>query len=167
MSILKRYYSEGNTYFIANVTYERKPMLIQNIDLFWESLNKTKATLNFEILAWVVLPDHFHLLLTPSKCTPSDILHRFKLSYGALYRKRHELAGGRLWQRRFWDHIIRNEADLNRHIDYIHYNPVKHSLTQSPFNYPYTSIHEYYKEGYYQADWGARETPGLKGDYGE
>jgi putative transposase len=77
------------------------------------------------------------------------------------------LAGGRIWQRRFWDHIIRNEADLNRYIDYIHYNPVKHGFAQSPFSYLHTSIHEYQKEGYYQADWGAKETPGFKGDYGE
>ena len=60
MSILKRYYSEGNTYFITNVTYDRKPVLIDNIDIFWESLNKAKLRMEFELVAWVILPDHFH-----------------------------------------------------------------------------------------------------------
>jgi putative transposase len=167
MSVLKRYYTEGNTYFIANITHNRKPILIDNIDLFWQSLNKTKSSLHFEMIAWVILPDHFHLLITPDSCTPSDILHRLKLSFGASYRERFGLAYGRVWQRRFWDHIIRNEADLNRHIDYIHYNPVKHGLTKSPFDYQHTSIHDYHKEGYYQSDWGMTISPSVKGEFGE
>ena len=167
MSVLKRYYSEGNAYFIANVTFERKPILIDCIDLFWESLNKTKLKLKFELVAWVILPDHFYLLLTPHNCTPSDILHRLKLSFGSLYRKRFELAEGRIWQSRFWDHVIRNETDLNRHIDYIHYNPVKHGLTKSPFDYRHSSIHEYHKSGCYQDDWGVIDMPDIEGEYGE
>jgi putative transposase len=127
----------------------------------------TKAKLKYELVAWVILPDHFHLLLTPDNCTPSEILHRLKLSFGSNYRKRYGLAQGRIWQSRFWDHIIRNEKDLNCHIDYIHYNPVKHGLTKSPFEYRYTSIHEYQKNGYYQKDWGIAEIPHIKGEFGE
>ena len=167
MSILKRYYSEGNTYFITNVTCDRKPVLIDSIDIFWESLNKVKLRMEFELVAWVILPDHFHLLLTPDKCTPSDILHRLKLSFGSLYRKRIELAEGRIWQSRFWDHIIRNERDLNRNIDYIHFNPVKHGLAKSPFDYQHTSIHEYRSSGYYQNDWGVIDLTDISGEFGE
>jgi len=91
-------------------------------------------------------------------------MHDFKLSFASLYRKKHNQNAGRVWQSRFWDHIIRNEKDLNNHIDYIHYNPVKHGLVKSPFEWKYSSIHEY-KE-YYQTDWGKKEFL-FEGDYGE
>jgi len=69
------------------------------------------------------------------------------------------------WQNRFWDHIIRNQDDINKHIDYIHYNPVKHGLTARPFSWEHSSIHEY--KDYYGADWGVEEKPEFGDEYGE
>ena len=60
-----------------------------------------------------------------------------------------------LWQRRFWEHQIRNENDLAWHIDYIHYNLVKHGLVNSSSAWPYSSFHSYVKQGDYDADWGS------------
>jgi putative transposase len=67
-----------------------------------------------------------------------------------------------IWQRRFWEHTIRDELDFNRHVDYIHYNPVKHGLVKSVKDWPWSTFHRYVREGYYQPDWGSTEE--LPGD---
>jgi len=59
-----------------------------------------------------------------------------------------------IWQRRFWEHTIRDQTDLNRHLDYIHYNPVKHELVQTVSDWPWSSFHRYVKMGYYETNWG-------------
>jgi putative transposase len=59
-----------------------------------------------------------------------------------------------VWQRRFWEHLIRNQEDLNRHIEYIHYNPVKHGLTKAPADWKYSSFHRFVTNGIYDQGWG-------------
>ena len=167
MSILKRHYSDGQTYFITNVTYRLRPILREDSGLLMAAIHRTQAKLRFDLLAYVVIPDHFHLLFYPGEDTPADILHRIKLSFGADYRKKHNLRGGRVWQSRFWDHVIRDERDLRRHIDYIHYNPVKHGLVNRPFDWAPSSIHNFMKEGYYGLDWGVKEKLEFKGEFGD
>lgn len=164
MSKLKRYYTKGNIYFITVVTYKRNDLLIDNFDLLWKSFNKMTKKHNISIDSWVILPDHFHMILTPAENILNDFMHDLKLSFGSLFRKKRNKNAGRVWQSRFWDHIIRNESDLNKHIDYIHYNPVKHGLAVSPFEWEYSSIHEY-KE-YYPSDWGNKELL-FRDEYGE
>ena len=66
-----------------------------------------------------------------------------------------------------WDHVIRNQLDMNRHIDYILYNPVRHGLVKSPFAWRESSLHEYGRKGYYPPDWGQREALAIEGDFGE
>jgi putative transposase len=63
-------------------------------------------------------------------------------------------AGRTLWQRRFWEHTIRNEADYERHVDYIHYNPVKHGLVQTPADWPHSSLHRFIRLAITPPDWG-------------
>lgn len=167
MSNLRRYYKEGNLYFLTNVTYRRKPILVDNIDLFWIAMSKTKAKMPFDIVAWVILPDHFHVILNPMQSTPSNILKRVKLSFLRNYKIRIGVGSGRVWQPRFWDHVIRSQDDMNRHIDYIHYNPVKHNHVTSPFDYPHSSIAIFRQDGLYGADWGKREPAFGEGDFGE
>ena len=94
-------------------------------------------------------------------------MKEFKLKFSGLYRSRHHLNSGRIWQYRFWDHIIRNQDDMNRHIDYIHYNPVKHGLTDDPSKYEHSSISKFRKSGYYENDWGVQHMIDLKGEFGE
>ena len=60
-----------------------------------------------------------------------------------------------VWQRRFWEHLIRGEQDFVRHVEYIHYNPVRHGLVNAPRNWEYSSFHRYVREGMYDVDWGA------------
>jgi putative transposase len=73
-----------------------------------------------------------------------------------------------IWQRRFWEHAIRDQADFNRHMDYIHWNPVRHGLVQIPIDWPWSTFHRFVRAGIYPADWGgttARNLPSA--DFGE
>lgn len=133
------------------------PVLHDNADLLFDSLQRIERKAGIESVAWVVMPDHLHLIIDPRQSDLSLIMKRIKLSFAQRYRTRHGMYRGTVWQSRFWDHAIRDQDDMNRHIDYIRYNPVKHGLTASPFDWPYSSIHEYLKDGFYDEDWGTVE----------
>ena len=105
------------------------------------------------------------MIVNPQENTLDEFIHDVKLSFGANYRKLSKLHSGRIWQNRFWDHIIRDEKDMNHHINYIHYNPVKHGYVNSPFEWEFSSLHQYKNKKYYQPDWGAVNN--YQGDYGE
>ncbi|MCK5125353.1 MAG: transposase [candidate division Zixibacteria bacterium] len=165
MSNLRRYNPNGRSIFITTVTYKRQPILIDNADLLLSALNEALNKDQAKLLAWVIMTDHLHLLLDTRSADISATMHRFKLSFASRYRKRYNIYKGRIWQLRFWDHIIRDEKDYNRHLDYIHYNPVKHGLVKAPKLFPHSSIHHY--SNYYQQDWGVTETPQIEGKFGE
>jgi putative transposase len=167
MSILRRYHRQGNIYFITNVTFQRKPVLVDNIDLLWTSFSTIKTKAAYDLIAWVILPDHFHVVIDPKRNNISNVLQRIKMSFGFLWRKRMYLRSGRVWQNRFWDHIIRDQKDMNRHIDYVHFNPAKHGYVNSPFDWTHSSIHKYHTEGFYSRDWGLRITPDSEAKFGE
>jgi len=122
--------------------------------------------MKFKIPAFVALPDHVHILINPGGTNVSLILQRIKLSFSKKVRYLLGQSSGQIWQKRFWDHIIRNQEDMNKHIDYIHYNPVKHGYTNRPHDWKYSTFPEYYKRGYYSEDWGEMD-PLIKGEFGE
>jgi len=167
MTNIRRYFKKGNIYFLTHVTYNRIPILVQNIDLLWQAFQSMKNDFPFEMIGWVMLPDHFHIIIDPREDNLSNLMRRIKLSFSGNFRKRAGLTCGRVWQYRFWNHIIRDGEDMNRHIDYIHYNSVKHGLVKSPFEYPHSSIHKYFSEGYYDKDWGIKDDPTRGENYGE
>ena len=167
MSKLRRYYREGNLYFLTNVTIDRRMILIDNVDLMTAAFQKGKELWKIDIIAWVILPEHFHIVIDTRTDNPANIMRRIKLSFSMNLRKRMRIASGRVWQYRFWDHVIRDQDDLNKHIDYIHYNPVKHGLVVSPFAWKFSSIHEFYAQGFYASDWGVRDSPKFEGEFGE
>ena len=167
MSKLRRYFKENDYCFITCVTFQRMPLLVQEIDILRDSLDKAVALAGAELVAWVFLPDHFHALIITSNTTVTKIIHRMKLLFAANFRRRHNLQSGTIWQKGFWDHIIRDEKDLNRHIDYIHINPVKHGLAKLSVDYPHSSFHDYLKQGYYESDWCIIDVQQLEGNFGE
>ena len=167
MSNLRRYNSNGKDFFITCVTLNRIPILVDNVYEFWKAVDYTKAKIQFEINAWAILPDHFHFIIDPMQSDISRIIKGIKQKFCGLYCSKLGLTSGRVWQHRFWDHIIRNEDDLKKHLDYIHYNPVKHGLTRSPFEYEHSSIHDYFARGYYQPDWGVMNIVSNKDGFGE
>ena len=145
MHNVKRIHLPDAFYFVTVVTYRRQPILTRNYELFRVSWKAQK------LLAWVLLPDHFHALLIPEHGSISQVMHRFKITFARSYRD--EFGGGRVWQNRYWDHIIRDDQDFKRHLDYIHYNPVKHRQADIPRNYEYSSFHRYLARGYYDEQW--------------
>jgi putative transposase len=167
MSKLRRINHHYGVYFITSVTFNRNPILIDNEKLLLASFEFVRTLYQIELKAWVILPDHFHLLIESNDVDVSDIMRRIKTKFSGLYRSQLKLTEGRLWQHRFWDHAIRDETDFRTHFDYIHYNPVKHGLVNNPFQYKHSSIHKYLKEGYYQPDWGVHDPVGTIEEFGE
>jgi putative transposase len=95
-----------------------------------------------------------------SKYTISEIMQSVKLQFTHRYKKSHGINGNvSIWQRRFWDHIARDQGDINRHLDYIHYNPVKHGHAAKPLDYRFSSFSKYVELEIYPPDWGATEEP--------
>jgi putative transposase len=162
MTNIRRYYDTNDIVFTTHVTYKRSQILIKSFDLLWQSISDTYGD---NLMAWVVLPDHIHILTENRNSDLSVFTKKMKLSYSTNYRKLHNLKSGRIWQYRFYDHIIRNQDDLNNHIDYIHYNPVKHGFVNDPFKWKYSSISKY--QEYYGKDWGVKEKLVFDGNYGE
>lgn len=154
-----RYYVENSMVFITVVTYNRQPILIDNINLLRQSLKDSRY--NFNIIAGVVLPEHFHILIKPEniKELPKiifSIKYRFSRNIGGIGIPPYELkrkGERKIWQSRYYDHIIRNEKDLEKHIDYIHYNPIKHGFVTKAIDYPYSSFEKFVSQGYYDKDW--------------
>ncbi len=167
MTNIRRYFLSGNYYFMTHVTHNRAPILVEHFDILWAAICDIKNRYPFEIIAWCILPDHVHILINPGQTQISAVMRRIKLSFANRYRNRIGVKRGRIWQNRFWDHQIRNEIDLNRHIDYIHYNAVKHGLVDAPTEYRYSSFANYFREGYYAADWGILKPRNNNGDFGE
>ncbi len=162
----KRYYIENNYVFITVVTYNRSPILIQNIELLRECFKKTKETFDFEIFASVILPDHFHLIIKPANIREfSKIIGLIKKYFSFFVedqfdnknicksRKNRQEKG--IWQRRFYEHLIRDENDLSKHLDYIHFNPVKHQYTKSVKDWSFSSFNKFVKLKNYDINWGS------------
>lgn len=166
MTNIRRYWNDNNTCFPTHVTYNRCPILIDNFDLLWQAITKIKDKHQFELIAWVIMPDHCHFLISCGANNPSNLTRQIKLSFSTSYRGATRQRTGRVWQYRFWDHIIRDQNDMNRHIDYIHYNPVKHGIVDAALKYQFSSFREYSDQGIYQDDWGKKDLP-FEGEFGE
>jgi putative transposase len=165
MARMHRIYIQNNPIFITNVTYLRQTLLDGNSELLRNSFNSAKLKLPHEIIAWVILPEHFHLLVNPLEGNISSIMKTIKLSFASNYRKCTNLLSGRVWQNGFYDHIIRNEKDFNRHLNYIHYNPVKHGLVKNAWDYEFSSLMQF--KDFYSQDWGILEEDTEGTDFGE
>ncbi len=165
MTEYRRFQHAGATWFFTVNLVERhgNRLLTDQIDLLRMAFAHVKARHPYEIDAIVILPEHLHCILT-LPAGDSD----FSVRWGLIkaYFSRHIAKGERisnsrekrgergLWQRRFWEHLIRDEADYRQHIDYIHWNPVKHGWVQGVKDWPHSSFHGYVKRGVYPENWG-------------
>ncbi|XUM20359.1 REP-associated tyrosine transposase [Bradyrhizobium oligotrophicum S58] len=167
----RRHRLAGGTYFFTLALADRRSgALVDHIDLLRSALLTTRAERPFEIDAIVVLPDHLHVVMTlPEEDVDfSGRWRRLKGHFSSALlhagtpiprRRNGELA---LWQRRFWEHAIRDDGDFERHVDYVHFNPVKHGLTRRVLDWPHSSFHRYVRDGLLPEDWA-----GDIGDSGE
>ncbi|BCL75933.1 transposase [Jeongeupia sp. HS-3] len=166
---------EGGTYFFTvNLADRRQDLLIRHIDGLRQVMRKVQVTHPFQIVAMVVLPDHLHAIWSLPlgdadyslrwsliKAGFSRQLPRVELVRESRSRKRER----GVWQRRYWEHQIRDEADLQAHVDYIHINPVKHGHAHRAVDWPYSSVHRYVAAGLLAADWGGESD--VEGRFGE
>ena len=164
MPNFRRYYLPNSIVFITCVTDQRFPYLKNkaDIDIFLDTLRRVQTIHPFHLLAYVVLPDHFHSLMQvmdPSH-NFSKILHSVKRNFTLNYKQAHRLFEHMaIWQSRFWDHVIRNEEDLEKHFDYIHWNPVKHGYVRLPEEWEFSTHKHWMEKGYYPEGWGANQEP--------
>lgn len=160
----RRYYLPNAVIFITCVTKDRRPYLKtrEHVDLFLETISRVKEINPFEILAYVVLPDHFHWLMRTEDDSGdfSKIMHSLKRNFTWNYRKLHNVKEPmQIWQRGFWDHLIRDDQDLEKHFEYIHWNPIKHGYVNKPEDWPYSTYKDCVGEGFYDLGWGWKEEP--------
>ena len=165
----RRTRTKGGTFFFTVVTHNREHLLTEpeNIQLLRQSIKHVMDKHPFKINAFVLLPDHLHCIWTLPD-GDDDFSTRWRLIKGTFTRQcsdKYKLKTTRsrelkkeqmIWQRRFWEHQITNDNDFRNHVDYIHYNPVKHQYTDSPRNWMYSSFHKYVREGRYNDNWGGR-----------
>ncbi|MCL2829502.1 MAG: transposase [Betaproteobacteria bacterium] len=165
----------GSFFFTVNLAERKLPLLTERLELLRLAFRETRQQHPFTIEAIVVLPDHLHTVWTMPE-GDADFPTRWRLIKSMFSRNlanRERISPSRLaknergiWQRRYWEHTIKDEIDFARHIDYIHINPVKHGLVGRVCDWAPSSFHHFVKRGIYPADWaGDISQDGSK--YGE
>ena len=165
MTDYRRLYVNGAMWFFTvNLAHRHhNSLLVDEINLLRESFRYVKERHSFTINAIVIMPEHLHCIWTlPDGDT--DYSTRWKLLKSYFSRaipKGEHVSQSRIkrqergiWQRRFWAHWIINQQDFNSHVDYIHWNPVKHDQVKCVCDWPYSSFHHYLARGVYSKNWG-------------
>ena len=175
MSHFRRWYVKGGTYFFTVVTYRRMKLFAEERAraLLGDCMRGVQQALPFETIAIVLLPDHLHMImaLPPGD---QDYLQRIKrdftvqwLANGGRENETTQSQAARrqrgVWQPRFWEHSIADEGDLERHADYIHYNPVKHRYVSAPLEWKHSSFERFVRAGHYEPGWGRSVPAGVAG----
>ena len=164
MSNYRRNFVEGGSYFFTvNLADRRSCLLVDRIDLVRHAFRYTTSRHPFTINAIVVLPDHLHAIWTlrPGDADYATRWRLIKTVFSRGLERLEERSESRrlkrergIWQRRYWEHTLRDEDDVGRHFDYIHFNPVKHGHVESAIDWPYSSFRRFVRRGLYSADWG-------------
>ncbi len=154
----------GTFFFTVNLHNRSSGLLTEHIEILRESVRKIRRSHPFDIVAMVVLPDHLHTVWTlPSGDLDYPVRWSLiKAGFSRNIEAREPVNSSRkrkrergIWQRRYWEHQIRDDVDLARHVDYIHFNPVKHDYATVPVEWPHSSIHRYIRRGILMPDWAA------------
>jgi len=165
----------GATYFFTLNAADRKgQVLLDHVQALRHSFRQARARHSFELDAIVVLPEHLHMLMTLPR-DDADFAGRIMLIKQGFSRRvpsgeridasRVRRGERGLWQRRYWEHLIRDEIDFERHVDYIHFNPVKHGWVAHAMDWPHSSIHRYLRQGLLPTAWGCAGDD--TGEFGE
>ncbi len=161
----RRAWHAGGTYFFTVNLLQRhnNDLLARHIDLLRQVVAAVQSRHTFKIQGWVVLPEHLHCVM---ELPPGDV--DFALRWRLIkmgfpkglsnteQRSKVRVARGErgIWQRRYWEHLIRDDADMQAHMDYVHFNPVKHGLVRRVADWPFSTFHGLVRQGIYPSDWG-------------
>ncbi|GAX61831.1 transposase and inactivated derivatives [Candidatus Scalindua japonica] len=173
MPNFRRAFVPGGTFFFTVVTFNRQRFLTQleSRNILHEVINEVKRKYPFKIDSWVLLPEHLHCIWSLPE-GDSDFSKRWglikawfsKRTKGFLYKdewmtnSKRKYRESTIWQRRFWEHMVRDEDDFNKHMNYVHFNPVKHGLVKSVNDWPYSTFHRCVRDGLYPPDWGGDDS---------
>ena len=158
----RRHYRKGGCYFFTAVSYRRQKIFCTDASnkVLRKAFQRVRQKHPFKINAIVVLPDHIHCLWT-LPVGDQDFSSRWRLiKYHFTRNYQHQVINPNnpVWQNRYWEHLIRDSEDFQRHVEYIHYNPVKHDFVSAPRDWPWSSFHRYVKQGIYPVSWGSHKT---------
>lgn len=152
----------GSFFFTVNLLERRQDLLVRHIDLLRDAVRRVRRLYPFHIDAWVVLPEHMHCIwsLPPGDVDYPSRWRLIKLIFSKampsnewispVRQKRQERG---IWQRRYWEHTLRDERDFAAHVDYVHINPLKHGLVERVADWPHSTFHQYVRDGILPADW--------------
>ncbi len=161
----RRVFIQNSFVHLILTSYERRPIFIKNIDILRTAFKNTLKNYDFEIVSICVLPEHIHMIINPKNINEypkivSSIKHYFSRNVGQVcptdilktgYTNKREKG---IFQRRYFEHTIVNEDDLNNQINYIHYNPVKHGYVKSVKDWEHSTFHKFVKQNLYNENWG-------------
>ena len=174
-SYRRNFVSGASYFFTVNLADRRSRLLTDHIDILRTSLRAVRTRHPFAVDAVAVLPDHLHAIWTLPP-GDADFASRWRLIKTASSRavapgerrspSRQEKGERGIWQRRYWEHTLRDESDFERHCDYIHFNPVKHGHAVAVQEWPYSSFQRFVRLGVYPMDWAAGKRIDT-GDWGE
>ncbi len=160
----RRAQTPGGTYFFTvNLADRDSDTLVRHIETLRTAMTTVRKAHPFRLLAMVVLPEHLHAIWRLPAGDANFALRWSLIKSGfsrslprseAISPSRQTKRERGIWQRRYWEHLIRDETDLERHIDYIHLNPVKHGWVEQPTGWPHSTLHAYIQRGIVGADWG-------------
>jgi putative transposase len=171
----RRAFVPGGTWFFTVNLLRRhdNDLLVREIELLRQVVRRVRDKYPFHIDAWVVLPEHLHCVLTlpPGDSDFSLRWRLIKTGFSKALPKTERLSSVRkaagergIWQRHFWEHLIRDDIDYARHVDYVHVNPLKHGHVNRVRDWPYSTFHHYVERGVYPLDWCGDTNGEVGGD---
>ncbi len=169
----RRDFLPGGTFFFTVALEDRRSnLLTERVTDLRAAFRRARTERPFDIGAIVILPDHLHAIMTLPQ-DDGDFPLRWRriktlftqavIARGATFKSR-DGGGHSLWQRRYWEHTIRDADDFTRHVDYIHYNPAKHGHVANPVDWPYSSLHRFIRRVILPPAWGASSDAGGFGE---
>jgi putative transposase len=162
----------GSYFFTVNLAERKRKLLTEHVGILRDAFRTVKQAHPFQLDAIVIFPDHLHALWTLPEGDDDFSLRwrQVKSAFSGAIEKGERVSLSRatkqergIWQRRFGEHAIRDDNDFARHVDYIHFNPVKHGYVARVADWPYSSFHRYVRLGICPLDWvGAVEDLGYE-----
>jgi len=159
----RNFVAGGSFFFTVNLADRHSRLLTDHVERLREAFRYARGRHPFEIAAIVILPEHLHAIWTLPQ-GDLDYATRWRLIKTTFSRglskverisqSRREKGERGIWQRRYWEHTLRDDQDFSRHADYLHFNPVKHGWVKSVNEWPYSSFHRFVESGLYPPDWG-------------
>ena len=173
MTSYRRNFVPGGLYFFTLALANRhSDLLLTHVDTLKQAIQAEKQQNPFVVVALVILPDHLHAIwrLPDGDCDYPNRWRRIKGAFSSALPKGEDVSDSRaqkgergIWQRRFWEHTVRDERDLQTHCDYNHFNPVKHGHARRVADWPHSTFHAYVERGVYPSDWGGTDA-GIERD---